>query len=905
MKKIDLHLHSSYSLPHEIDYNICQDTIDDVIKNKENFKTFNIEIKGKSPYHGYSTSMNSGINNWFKDRIPPYINITNKEILLNGIIDGEIDDNSNKLVSSFKNCDVGMIAFTDHNYFDINLYEQFTNICFENGISVMPGIELNCIWKDEITNKIDRCHSLFIFEPYKTKGDEIHKSLEKFSNKIIEQNILKIKNNIKIINSKNDLKCKNDACIDCKMKPYNDSESIYYCPNCNYFVNTEKPLDEWYNWTEFLKILRDCNIKKFICIPHCTINKRNDSIIEESSDNQFCQGFFVDLFEIKEADINFNKVSLENKIQFSDCHNWLDYKSDRLFYFNSTENSFEALSIAQSAYNNKMFTKEKYDTTTRNGLEIVCIGDNEINFKPGLNCIIGENGSGKSIIMKTLMKLINDDSDFFKNKSKLSYELPSKAYNTFNASSPYFIRYIKEYAQAVKYDLKNEEEIKKFREQINKNNYILIDQNSIIEDFNKDYSFKEQKENIKHLFKKYFFDNEDKIFMSISKRVEDWNEKLTNLNNIIEKINKSKELFHSFFSCISLSNKTYNDITLFYTNSIDFDKELMVENVENNILALSTAHSNLSDVRETIQFKKLYSNISLENEIDEIRTKIDDLLTKMKTLRLKNSNIIEMFNHIDNSLKNDINNKNKTSAEKMKIDDYESHKKNFVDNFSKSIEHNKLYLSNLNLLKTSLNDLITDMEQSSKCEISYMNITFIIKYDNSEIINALNRMLIDLNENKKINTLDETSNDIKIFIQYRINDMKLGSSPGENAKKYFYFLADKHNCRNKILFIDQPEDHISHLFSHELISLVNEIGKNNQVIFITHSPQLVINGHFENVILVKKREKEISIKNGSFEDKINYNGIDTIFLNEIADNLDGGKSIVRKRMGMYLSYKGE
>ena len=86
--------------------------------------------------------------------------------------------------------------------------------------------------------------------------------------------------------------------------------------------------------------------------------------------------------------------------------------------------------------------------------------------------------------------------------------------------------------------------------------------------------------------------------------------------------------------------------------------------------------------------------------------------------------------------------------------------------------------------------------------------------------------------------------------------------------------------------------------SKQLISYIEQIRDNKQIILVTHNPLLVVNLDVDNVLLINKNyKKQLSIKSGclEYEDELlNYN-----IINEIAETMDGGKETIERRFRLY------
>jgi len=124
---------------------------------------------------------------------------------------------------------------------------------------------------------------------------------------------------------------------------------------------------------------------------------------------------------------------------------------------------------------------------------------------------------------------------------------------------------------------------------------------------------------------------------------------------------------------------------------------------------------------------------------------------------------------------------------------------------------------------------------------------------------------------------------------------QIGNTLGEMSLSYYkFFTQDDQDWR--VLIVDQPEDNISNYnISRKLISYFNGIRDKKQIIFVTHNPLLVVNLDVDNVIFIKNSNGKLEVRNGCLE----YEDEDTNILDLVAENMDGGKETIEKRLKVY------
>ena len=130
----------------------------------------------------------------------------------------------------------------------------------------------------------------------------------------------------------------------------------------------------------------------------------------------------------------------------------------------------------------------------------------------------------------------------------------------------------------------------------------------------------------------------------------------------------------------------------------------------------------------------------------------------------------------------------------------------------------------------------------------------------------------------------------KDYLAYTDSKTSKDSSPGLNSEKYLGVLLK--NSKNKIIFIDQPEDNLGNKFiSEELVKTIREIKFKNQLFLVTHNPSIVVYGDAENIIIADNLENKISYKQIVLEDVSSQK--------EICSILDGGEYIFDNRARKY------
>lgn len=128
-------------------------------------------------------------------------------------------------------------------------------------------------------------------------------------------------------------------------------------------------------------------------------------------------------------------------------------------------------------------------------------------------------------------------------------------------------------------------------------------------------------------------------------------------------------------------------------------------------------------------------------------------------------------------------------------------------------------------------------------------------------------------------------------------DKATGNTLGERALTYYKYLSYG-SAGADVFIVDQPEDNISNQrIISDLIEYLADLRRRSQVIIVTHSPLLVVNLDADNVIALKSGKKGLrQVISGCLESE------DTgSVLSEVASILDGGKEAIKRRLAAYGS----
>ena len=128
-------------------------------------------------------------------------------------------------------------------------------------------------------------------------------------------------------------------------------------------------------------------------------------------------------------------------------------------------------------------------------------------------------------------------------------------------------------------------------------------------------------------------------------------------------------------------------------------------------------------------------------------------------------------------------------------------------------------------------------------------------------------------------------------------------SPGLKASVILDIILG-YDSDNAPLIIDQPEDNLAtNYINHGLISAIKRCKRKRQVIMVSHNATIPMLGDAQNII-VCSNEGKIKIRSYKMEEKLDDK---TTILDVIANVTDGGKTSIKKRFKKYnmRTYRGD
>ncbi len=743
--------------------------------------------------------------------------------------DGDIVKNSTvenieKLIQKLNENEIVLCAITDHNRFDYNLYNQLNKKIKENEGTLknnLPGVEFDV----KLEPGKPTCHIVGIFD------DNDEEKLKKLQTKMYE---------IKEIKSK----------------------------------------EEYYELEEFENVIKNIGLNVILIVHQRqgidNINGVNQSLSAAvSNPSEFIQTGYIDCLEYNKPRVEgIVKSSLRDigisypLITGSDCHDWDAYpyhddnveKVERNFTHFKCLPTFKGLLMSITSFKTRA---NRVKNSNINYIKSFTINDAEYNLTNGLNVIIGDNGSGKSLLSNVLSDKIESYYKKLITLNKIS---------KIDVSKDIKIRTIKQ-----------GDIVKQVRD------------GNLFE--NKDYF---ENINTKDIFAtkiRSYFDNVLKYILFQIKKETEYN-KLSAMNLTVTPINKN--LYWSVLeSEIELENVSDDK------NRYEFLSQI-----------LNQLENELEEYKDYYSEKKLYDKMkSIYDEVKELKNNIQKIYLE-KTNKNKVRSIIK---DRMNELKNIVESKSNSNDNQKRniLNEYRQFKEGIVNcirvqssknifpkfpekingtskkefkgyNFCKKAEYHDQYLKN------EFYNFCFNEQYSNEERLKIIN-------NNTELDKALKGATYEQIEDfkrLKINGFIEKYSKEITEISDIATSNGIGNTPGEISLMYYKFITEENDNDFDVLIIDQPEDDINpNRIKNYLNKYLNSIKDKKQVIIVTHNPLLVVNLDVDNVIYLNKINNRIEVKNGALEYENKEKGYSILDL--VKENLDGGYDAIERRLKAY------
>ncbi len=737
-----------------------------------------------------------------------------------GIVDASTIENVNVLLQKLNEYDVALFSITDHNRFWPELYEKLDELIASGQYPQVHGLLAGVEFDVQIDPEMSKCHIITVFDAQNNK-----ENYQKIYD-AIEQHKLEDK-------------------------------------------------DAYYSKRDYEDLLREIGLDVIlIACQRNSLDRHNghhNSLSETTMEPQkLLMAGYINALEFQRPNVegilrdNLKKVPVQvGLITGSDCHEWAAYpnhdaRRGNPEFVHPRANilpTFKGLLMAVTSPETRINQQENRN---REYVQYIQLGDKTIPLTNGLIAIIGENGSGKSSLLKILQ----------------------------GKTSESFVKKIRD-KNSITYS------------ETDGSKRLYIEQGQIVDKFGKGSLF--PPDNFLPVDHSEF----RAAYTSFSKGILD----------CIKKKIKTREAYKQ----LEVESLEYNELihsASYYINLLVDSDYAEIDNVHEQY------DKDLHNLLETffrMRSDNYYVNFQNElNQIIELLGKIYGAVHEASDAKVVERLV---KNHIV-SAQIEYDQKVKEAATSQQLDqrDYLEKRKAFISKIVNAARKNSedthfpdsprvIHGCSINPrhgfsfnseAKYNDRDVIDDFlgKMFTSDYKTFEALQTIETYD--ALKNAIYRCTsieqIDRQFEHNLDSfLDEMCKTTDYIVDTSQRNETLGNTLGELSLAYFKYMTE-HETERCIFLIDQPEDHISNNnISQKLLRYFNSIRTKKQIIMVTHNPLLVVNQDVDQVLFVRKNGDKINVVSGCLE----YEDEDINILDLIAKNMDGGKDSIEKRLKVY------
>lgn len=737
-----------------------------------------------------------------------------KETGLDCIKDCNID-NLDILFTKLSENNINMFSITDHNRFDKDLYIAIDGMISEkkypNVMSVLAGVEFDVL----IDKEKPGCHIIVIFNA--SSIDDYQKIVDGINTDSLEK------------------------------------------------------INESYTIERFLAVLREINLNT-ILIAHqksALDNQGKHKSLGDATDYPEKYLCYIDALEYNKSrtegivrDSLEKYETMKGLVRGSDCHDWGYYpKHNRTVEVEEYSlriralPTFKGLLMALSSPDTRFNRLDEQDDKCI--INRIKIGGNEIKFSSGINAIIGENGSGKS----SILKMLNHDKD--KYLIELQRDSQIECNDCFNDKTAYI-------EQSLLVKLNNNDQLFKEKDYYNSIDLNTFNRvwtkysNDLLKYLKQNIELKRLRENLpktklvlRSFNVAYFYINfiVDNNFTKLN---NPYSEPLASMNEIMRLLDSELRTINIYpKEQLDILSNVYNEL-----RGIKEDLEIKSNNIETDKKVRSIIYAKINDYKTNYDVRQTTASRDKSRYTDLVNEFINEVIDIIK----KDNSQIEYPDYpipMNLSQSNTVN--GFTFVNKSEYDNIDLNDKYLGMLFNKSYCNGECIK-----LISSIDELVDAIKNAgSKNYEEKWNLNF------SKFLEGAKR------EKRHMFSADEKS-------QQSLTD---GSTLGELSLAYYQFITYNQSDL-ELLIIDQPEDNISNTnIANSLTKFMNRLRDKVQIIFVTHNPLLVVNLDVDNVICLKKQNGKITARCGCLE----HGEI----LDCVSDNMDGGKEKIEKRLKIF------
>lgn len=133
-----------------------------------------------------------------------------------------------------------------------------------------------------------------------------------------------------------------------------------------------------------------------------------------------------------------------------------------------------------------------------------------------------------------------------------------------------------------------------------------------------------------------------------------------------------------------------------------------------------------------------------------------------------------------------------------------------------------------------------------------------------KVFNEINEIFENLSIDVEVEDISQDGRNITLFTNSSGDEFDINELSSGEKQLFLRTLAIKMlNPENSIILIDEPELSLHPKWQQRIVDVYRKIGKNNQIIIVTHSPHILGSVRKENIILLDKDDDgKIVVKTG-------------------------------------------
>jgi len=528
--------------------------------------------------------------------------------------------------------------------------------------------------------------------------------------------------------------------------------------------------------------------------------------------------------------------------------------------------TFDGLRLALSENSRLKYSLEKpfFD---HNHIESIALSndsiDIDVELSPGLNVVIGESSSGKTLFVDSLYRKLTNK---FEDSCYLHFGVIDLIVTNSSGIKPHYLN----------------------------QNYIT----SILNNANGDLS--------KIAIVKDVFPGDKQIKLSIERGLQklraDLSELITTVKEI-ERITKSlshlpelqslivtKRVLGNIFENLVPSNTDVSSLELTESEYDQYEEYLIEieEKLENNPLIENDKEA-FKSIRSLL--KLAFNSSQIESNVrNAIKTAHKDFEEKLMTTQNKDRGKVTDFNKLLDHINTYVLNYRKFKKVLKRISVYSTTCK------TESVESDghKLFIKN---------DFVLDKTKVKEVFNDHLKAPF--RFDNIDELEPETLFSENYTERPKVSGYDDFEDKVNAkFTSFNSKQYQITTkegldfnqlSPGWKTSIILDIILGYKDDMAPII-IDQPEDNLATSYINQgLVKAIKNIKEYKQIILVSHNATIPMMGDAQKVVICENNSDKIKIRSGRLEDVINNKSI----VSYIADLTDGGKPSIKKRIKKY------